>query len=235
MRNIKYKLKLLLNLYFKKINFESYLYNAFKPNDDFSLALIGAHDGVKFDFLFTFLNTMNPTGLAIEPVPEYFKSLQKNFSQFSRIELVNKAIHNELNIVSIYKVMKEYESRYPEWITGCASFYKNHLFQHKVKNEHIEELNLDSITLSKLFSNKHDTKYDLIQIDTEGYDAEIVKDLIKNRIFPSILKFELVNISEDDLYLVCDGLRKNNYFVFKDNTDIIAILKNIYIRSLFRI
>jgi FkbM family methyltransferase len=231
---IKFKVKLFLNLIYKRINFESFLYNSFIQNESFTLGLIGAHDGVKFDFLFSFLNRMNPIGFALEPVPEYFELLQKNFLHFSKIELINKALHNELENVIIYKVIKEFENLYPDWITGCASFYKSHLLQHKVKAEHIEELTIKAITISELISNRN-YKYDLIQIDTEGYDAEIVKDIIKNGIRSSIIKFEFVNIKSDNLHIVYEQLKDMGYFIFTDKTDKIAILKSRYLKALFKI
>jgi hypothetical protein len=72
---------------------------------------------------------------------------------------------------------------------------------------------------------------DYLQIDTEGFDYEILKMIDFSIIKPKLIKFESVNLSISDkqsanLLLVCNG-----YYLFDELGDTVAIdLKRIKLK-----
>nr|VFK40060.1 MAG: Methyltransferase FkbM domain-containing protein [Candidatus Kentron sp. TC]VFK46317.1 MAG: Methyltransferase FkbM domain-containing protein [Candidatus Kentron sp. TC]VFK55931.1 MAG: Methyltransferase FkbM domain-containing protein [Candidatus Kentron sp. TC] len=65
----------------------------------------------------------------------------------------------------------------------------------------------------------------LLQVDVEGYDAEVVKMLDFPRIKPSIIKYELCSLTDSTQKDLKAILRKQGYKTFKEHCDYVAILK----------
>ena len=65
----------------------------------------------------------------------------------------------------------------PDYAKGVASFNKNHLLKFKIPDESIIEEDVECISMDSLFRNLEIDRLDLLQIDTEGYDAEIIREI----------------------------------------------------------
>lgn len=221
-------------LFYKNIDFNGFLFSYFKPNQDFRFVQIGAHDGIKHDFLFEFLKYVNPNGISVEPVPEYFSALQINFHIFQNVKLLNLAIHNSDKSVIIYKVKKENEINLPEWAPGCASLDKEHLIKLKIPVDFIEKLTVPSITINELLVSNNINYLDYFQVDIEGYDAKIILDLDFKLCYIKSIKFEHVCLSDFELKLVKRKLIKAGYTVLKDIGDTIAIKNDCLFKYLIK-
>ena len=64
---------------------------------------------------------------------------------------------------------------------------------------------------------------DYFQIDTEGFDYEVIKMIDFDRINPKMIKFENVSLSKKDNNLVNSLLVKQGYYIFKENNDTVAV------------
>lgn len=72
----------ILNKRTNKYRFEVLINKKYKKVDTFNLIQVGAHDGVKHDFLYDFLVSRKPCGILIEPIVDYYKSLCENLKFF---------------------------------------------------------------------------------------------------------------------------------------------------------
>ena len=80
------------------------------------------------------------------------------------------------------------------------------------------------LTFTDIFKKYQINQIDLLQIDTEGYDGELIKlfpfDLFK----PSIIHFESKHLNKEELEIVLEHLLSNGYFIARDKAeDMIAI------------
>jgi len=164
---------------------ESLVYK--KNHDDFFFIQIGANDGRRFDPIFDVVKSLKLTGLAIEPVKEYYKELVLNYKN-SNVKTLNKAIYEENKKISIYRVKEDLDLE--EWTKGIASLNPKHHEKSKTKNEYIIEETVEGITFQKLFADYNVKNIDLLQIDTEGYDYNLLKLFPFERFQPSIIHFE---------------------------------------------
>ena len=193
---------------------------------------VGANDGVSFDFLFDFLNTRDSEGVVIEPIKEYFLELKKNYNQNNNIVKINKAIHNSEKKISIYKIDPNAVNKYPDWVRGIASLDQAHHKKLNIESKDIidEIVEADSF-MNVMNQNLKNFDLDYLQIDTEGFDYEILKMIDFSIIKPKLIKFESVNLSISDkqsanLLLVCNG-----YYLFDELGDTVAIdLKRIKLK-----
>lgn len=207
-----------------KVNSSSIFEKFIKLKKAFYFVQIGGFDGVRFDGLFNYFERIEPIGYIIEPVNEYFEKLSLNTQRFNKIILVNKAIHNTLKSTQIYKIKKSCLNNYPDWIEGCASFYKNNILKHGVNESCIETTNVYCININEVFQKfSFNNELDYFQIDSEGYDGQIILDVNFKLFKPTIIKFEYVNLDIKELMKVKNKLKRNGYILTSEGNDYLAI------------
>ena len=194
-----------------------------------SFVQIGANDGIRFDPLneFTTSTYFDLSGLVVEPVPRYFRSLQENYSTNPKIVPVNVAIHNMVRETSLFVVDERYEKHLPEWVMGIASFSRSHLVRPELPDSCIQEITVPCMSLTELLRLHELTKLDLLQIDAEGYDSEIIRSIDFSILRPTLIHFE--HGLRDGVMNDCDFreivslLNRHGYQVLVEQYDALAI------------
>ncbi len=196
---------------------------------------IGGNDGVNFDPLYHFvrLNKSKVSGYVLEPVKDYFNELEKNYSEFPLIKPLNLAIHNSETEMIINRINPDSAAILPTYAKGIASFNEDHHVKCKVPTEHMIQEKVDCVTLTKLMNNYKISEVDLLQIDTEGYDAEIILNIDFSTFQPSIINFEYYvpgTMSKQTYNDIIDLLHKNGYEVWMEVNDITAYKRDLFIK-----
>jgi FkbM family methyltransferase len=192
--------------------------------DNFKFLQVGANDGKSFDFLFSFVIERNTRGIVIEPVKDYYNELCENYKNYNEIKTVNKAIHkNELSI-TIYKIVKYKLELYPDWVKGIASTNKSHLLKFDIINEaHISEEIVEADKLMNIIKCYDFDYFDYFQIDTEGYDFEVLSMFDFTKYKPSMIKAEFINLTSQEKIMTKKILTNNGYYIFFEGLDIIGV------------
>lgn len=206
------------------LNSEIILRKNFKEKSDFLFIQVGANDGISFDFLYDFVVKRNPSGIVIEPIKEYFEELSINYKDFPNIRKVNCAVHPVEKNVTIYKISSNSKHKYPDWVKGIASLdplhhRKTNIDSNDIVNDYVESDNLMNI-INGYYEH---IKVDYFQIDTEGFDWEVLKMIDFSRLKPSILKYESVNLSAEDKRKSLNFLQEKGYYLFNESGDTVAI------------
>lgn len=191
---------------------------------------IGANDGRRFDPLHEFATSLNYafSGLAVEPVPRFYRALKEVYRNQPDIKPINAAIHNDLSEATLYVVGEAYESRVPEWALGTASFNREHVIKPEVPESYVEAIQVPCLSLSELMRQEGIDQIDLLQIDTEGYDGEIIRSIDFEKVRPAMIHFEhgmgdgvMTPVELDELIAI---FNKNGYQVLPENYDAVAFL-----------
>jgi FkbM family methyltransferase len=191
---------------------------------------IGANDGKRFDPIYEFATSsrFHFRGLVVEPVPRFFQDLQHAYRDKPDIRPVNAAIHNSLSEATLYVVNEKYDAEVPEWALGTASFNKSHVIKAEVPEEYVEAIQVPCVSLENLMEREDVNSIDLLQIDTEGYDSEIVRSIDFSKTRPSMIHFEhgmadgvMVQPEMDELI---KRLNEQGYQVLLENYDAVAFL-----------
>lgn len=222
--------RILKKIGFKTIGFisiptsKNLMESNFKANAFFTFIQVGANDGISFDSLYDFVKKRKASGLVIEPINKYFNELVKNYEYNNKITCINEALHPTKKDILIFKVLDNAIQNYPDWVKGIASLNVDHLKKHNIKIEDIEEEKVKANTFSIIIKNnyKHQN-LDYLQIDTEGFDLEVLKMFDFNKFKPSIIKYESVNLSSYDFRESVRLLKSKGYYVFKEMNDNIAV------------
>ena len=179
--------------------------------------------------------------MIVEPQEEVFNTRLKKTYRFEKnVHLENKAVTAETGIKLLYKLAIS-NSR---WATGLATFNKEVMLDRIKNNDRIKtralkegatlpEKDEDYITTEEVrcvsildLMTEHDFSHlDLLQIDTEGYDFEIIKTIDFKKIKPKMISFERHLLSDEDQHSCKILLSNNGYTVSDFGGDSLATLE----------
>jgi FkbM family methyltransferase len=157
---------------------------------EFFFVQIGANDGVFQDPIWEFVTRNDVAGLVVEPLPDVFEQLAANYRPYPKVTAVNTAIHASLSAAEMYRVDPARLLNLEAWARGIGSFNRQHHVDAGVPADAMRTETVPCMTLEALLQQHGVEAIDLLQIDTEGYDAEIIR-MIDFRIRrPAIIHFE---------------------------------------------
>jgi len=206
--------------------FEPFLMKCLKRRPDMFFVQIGANDGVLCDSLFEFVTRYRVPGLAVEPLGDVFEKLKKNYAPYPWIRPVRTAIHRSSKSVDLHRIDPAKLKQVGEWRIGTASLNPAHHKSFGVPDDAVITETVPAVTLGELVKQQHVPRVDLLQIDTEGYDAEILRMLDDLPSRPALIRFEHGlpdNIMTREVFLgITDFLLQRGYHVVMDGYDAIA-------------
>ena len=193
----------------KPNSLEAFLEDYSANKKDFFFLQVGGNDGFQNDPICKFVKRHRWAGITVEPQAAPFRTLQEIYKK-DAVTPINAAIDVENRTRKLYKVAFT-DAR---WASGISSFLRSHLEQ-KIEDGYIErkarksgiELpenkenwiaydEVQCLTFGQLFDDCGVRHLDLLQIDTEGFDYEILKMFPFERLMPKILIFERENLSQ---------------------------------------
>jgi FkbM family methyltransferase len=190
----------------------------------FKFVQIGAHDGVRFDDLYRFVTNHLCSGIVVEPLPDAFERLRANYADYPRILPINKAIHASAPALALYRVSPGALTRYAGWASGIASFQPQHLLGLGIAPADVSSVTVPCTPLMQLLEESSMLDADLLQIDTEGYDAAILRMIDPARFRPRLIKYEHKSLSAGERAEAQAGLEKHGYRIAREGPDTIAWL-----------
>ena len=191
--------------------------NTLGPKDpDFFVFQVGAHDGKSGDPIHGYIKKFGWKGLLMEPQPSVFSTLSNNYSSQPQLHLVNAAIGAAETTTSLFTV---------ENSSYLASFDRQTLERRVKDTSAIVELHVNVHTFDSLSDKFGISRVDFLQIDTEGFDFEVIKLALQSAQFPhpSMIRYEHLHLSSADRESCISLLGQAGYRLFRDNRDTIAI------------
>jgi FkbM family methyltransferase len=197
-------------------------YMARKPSGSFSFVQIGANDGVRFDPVHDLIAD-NWRGVLVEPDPEQFAALKKNYAGRSNLQFEMAAITDFNGIATLYR------SDGPEFDSIASALDKQSVLGSQrmrpgMKGTKLIPVECNAMTLNTLFS-KHDISLlDLLVMDTEGHDYNILRQLLdKTTVRPGIIQYENENMTRQKEQECRALLAKAGYAVLPVGVDTVAL------------
>jgi FkbM family methyltransferase len=165
-----------------------------------SFVEIGANDGESEDLLRGHIRGGRWTGVMVEPVPHIFERLRANYDGVAGVTLENCAIADREGLMPFFHLRPSDEPGLPDWYDLIGSFSRENVLSHRDEipdiEERIVETQVTTLTFDALCEKHSIDRVDLILVDTEGYDAEILKriDLAAHR--PRLVIYEHYHLGE---------------------------------------
>jgi len=188
-----------------------------------SLVQIGACDGTAGDPISQFVRRGVMRAVLVEPVEAHFCELEKTYAGVAGVSLVQAAIAHEDGVATMYRARKAGRWETDEWVGQVTSFDPQHLTKHGVKPDEIEAIDVPAISLDSLLKQFEIEQLDFLQVDAEGFDAEVVKMALALPQTPSVINFERVHLTVADLKEVFGMLQSHGYSWVHDSFDTLAL------------
>lgn len=187
----------------------------------FFVVQIGAHDGMHYDPIRPFILEYGWGGILVEPQPAIFRRLAENYRGQPQIALENVAIGYADGTTSMYAFRPSPDL--PDHATMLTSFRRSAL----ELNTHgyrfpIDEITVPVLSVRSLLAKHQVRRVDLLQIDTEGFDYEIIKMLRDTAVRPEVIHFESGGLGPQELIECLDLLAGWGYRVLTIGIDTIA-------------
>jgi FkbM family methyltransferase len=188
---------------------------------------IGANDGNKGDYLETYVQSRDWRGVLVEPIPYVFANLTRRHGSNSRLTLVNAAISDHDGTATLYYLPKDEDANLPPWYDALATFRREVLLTHSPWiadiDSRIATIEVDSLTFESLCRRQGIERVDLVQIDTEGYDYEIIRQIDLDKYQPAFILFEHYHLRPDERDECQSYLERHGYRSISNFMDTVAI------------
>tara|TARA_B100001057_G_C22703313_1_gene892694 strand:+ start:313 stop:1065 length:753 start_codon:yes stop_codon:yes gene_type:complete len=204
------------------LNTEKFFEYLFTLNKINFIIQIGANDGVRFDVINGFIKKYKPKVIFLEPIKSNFEKLKKNYLGQENLLFENYAISVNNKINELFKVNENKLKIYDEHVIGITSFDKKHLIKHGINKKHIIKETVNTISITDLIKKHSIKNFDLLLIDTEGYDGEIVSEFLNKSNIRPIIVFEYIHVKNKILRNTLNIIKEKKYFFFKLEENIIC-------------
>lgn len=194
---------------------------------------VGANDGISNDCVHDFAVALDLKGLIIEPQAAVFKTLKANYKGCHNLALENAAISDEDGRRALYTIRSDLG--FLQYINQAASFDREHTLkllrthlttgaaapvrdafrQLKLRYQDCVESELvDAYTFGSLLKKHRICSYDFLQVDTEGFDYEVIKMADIPKYKPNLINYEHLHLRSGDRDECWDYLRQLGYQIF---------------------
>jgi FkbM family methyltransferase len=189
---------------------------------------VGAHDGVVFDPLRRHVLASRWSGVLVEPVPDIFDRLRENYGDVPRLAFENAAIAERTGSREFYYVPASEDDELPFWYDALGSFLKETLIRGSASvipdiANRVQSMEVRCMTFDMLCERHGVTHVDLVQIDTEGYDYEVIKMINLDRLQPKVIMFEHKLLDPIDRNECLDYLQAHGYDVIGNTEDALCL------------
>jgi FkbM family methyltransferase len=198
---------------------------------------VGANDGKVNDPVHVYFRDFGWNGLLVEPLPDVFENeLKATYAGNPRVRLENVALASAEGELPLYRVAI---SR-ARWASGLSGFRRDNIQAH-IDNGYIarraseegialpadpshiiETVLVRTVTVDSLLAKHGVRHFDVLCVDTEGFDFEILKLVDLDRYRPDVIVFESKNLSDADYVTALQVLRTHGYHLYWDRGDTLA-------------
>lgn len=200
---------------FRREHTDALLADLAKAVPDAVFIQIGANDGLTGDPLQGLLATVGSQwrGVMVEPVAHLFAQLRERHRARHGLRFEHAAIGEEDGTIAIHRIRTELGD--PLWLEQLASLDREVLqrtagqfgdFADRIVSEDVACLTVRTLL------QRHDLQsFDLLLVDTEGWDWRILRQFDLARLRPKLILYEHQHLSSKDASDVHDFLARHGY------------------------
>jgi FkbM family methyltransferase len=187
---------------------------------------VGAYDGQTDDPTSEFVRLGKMKCVLIEPIARSFNKLKTVYGQVPNVHLIQAAVGLTDGEIAMYQVKAGSPSD-TLCSGGFTSFDRAHLIKHKVQPQDIESVTVPCLTLKSLLARFDLHRMDVLQVDTEGFDAEVVKMALNLDTPPGCINFENIHLNLETKAALYDQLTRKGYVYSHDKFNTLALHQSL--------
>jgi FkbM family methyltransferase len=215
-----WRIKMIIQYYFDRDEYYfDKLLKQINLKKQISFIQIGANDGETCDPMNKYIIKNDWKGILIEPNPNVFKQLVKNYENKKNLIFENIAVTDYKGFVSLFVSDKDKNKLLSTVIPNRGSLSKiDHL-------NCLNEIYVPCDTLENIFIKSGMENIDILLIDVEGYESHLIPTINFNVLKPKIIHFEHAHITYDEHQKIIDYLRSFGFKTFTERKNSTAIKK----------
>jgi FkbM family methyltransferase len=187
---------------------------------------VGAHDGSVLDPLRRALLCTSWTGVLVEPVPYVFARLEERYGGRPGLHLENVAISHHEGTMPFHHLPETGGLWY--CYDALGSFRREVVVSHAAFVPDIEErlvtVDVPCAPLAEVCRRNGVERPQVVQIDTEGYDLEVLRGIDFDAHRPTLVMFEHLHLDAGERAEAKDLLEVRGYSLASDGMDTVALL-----------
>ena len=187
--------------------------------------LIGANDGVMADHVYDHARRYQWRGVAVEPVPAFFRALRSHYAGLP-VQLLNMAVHHHERAMRLYYIDADKGRHLPAWVRGVGSFDRDQVVQATADlpdaASYITSVDVPCRNLDEIVAESGLQRVDIIVVDVEGYDHEVVSRIRFDEWQTHTVVFEYKHIPGPILDDLKSLLQQHGFSMKQDHEDILA-------------
>jgi FkbM family methyltransferase len=195
---------------------------------------VGAMDGKRFDPIYAFVRHYAWRGLILEPLPDLFAELRRNYAGQANVTLVNAALADADCERAMFRVGRDavHSGAVPLWAEGLGTFFpeRNALGgvgldadQHAVIAAHARQERVACLTLRSLAERWPLPHIDLLQVDAEGCELDILRQVDRAGYRPSVIHLEHWALPANERAELLGLLGERGYRLRMSEADVMAV------------
>jgi FkbM family methyltransferase len=189
---------------------------------------IGAHDGTALDPLREQIMRRRWSGILIEPVPYVFSRLCANYGDNPRVVLENVAVADRDGRRDFYYLPEAPTgTEVWKWYDALGSFHRDVVLSHRRLipdiDDRIETIPVPCLTFDSICRKHGVNDVAVVQIDTEGYDFEVLKLIDFNRYEVQLVMYEHLHLDPSTKAASRRLLNEHGYVSISDGMDVLAV------------
>jgi FkbM family methyltransferase len=198
------------------------------------LLQVGAMDGKRFDPIYAFVKHYGWPGLILEPLPDLFARLSANYAGQANVTLVNAALTDTDGERGMLRVNANAvdNGSVPLWAEGLGTFFpeRNALGgvglapgDHATLRAHSSEERVACLTLRSLIERWPTPRIDLLQVDAEGCELDILRQVDQAGFLPRVVHMEHWALPPRERGELLGLLGERGYLLRMSESDVMAI------------
>lgn len=202
---------------------------SFADGSEVFLLQIGAGDGKSGDFLYPYLIRNGWRALLVEPHGPAFARLCSTYADFPSIKCCQMAISDRDGVQDFYSI-RDTEGL-PWWADQIPSLISDVILSHEILIPDLRErMVVTTVPCQKietLIKVQAIERIDIVAVDTEGMDAVIVNDILRQGINPQLILFEHKHLGAEVRSSLNEQLLKS-YTVVVGPFDTLCVRRSSY-------
>lgn len=195
---------------------------------------IGSWEGIGNDRFYPLVKKHKISGILIEPQEDAFRRLKENYAYHDKVIFENVAVAEKDCVKPLFfpprdcRVMPPSRASLRKEVVEneIAFFQREDILPAGDYSQHIFSKPVQCLSVSSILKKHGINKVDIMQIDTEGYEYEILKSMPFDKIRPRIIRCEYAHMNKAGYRNSIKMLKKNGYSLILHEGDILA-LRNI--------
>jgi FkbM family methyltransferase len=195
-----------------------------KRKDRFEVLQIGANDGLENDPIHHLVRSRGWYLCAVEPMPGPFRRLQNNYRDLSSVTCLQCAVGEVDGEATLYALASPRANSLDDHLSSFSpDILRRHWRSVPDLEKRIRSEVVQCLTFQSLVRRSSLNAIDMLQIDTEGYDYEIIRMAFSAGCFPPILAFEWQHLNDKAMWACKGDLLKHGYRWLLSRSDVIAV------------